>query len=81
MTDDALRGCFEHLVKVIVLCQTTRESWTPEDAKAFRAAREFVQLNREDSSKEPSEQTRNAAAPDTVQEASAPPSEPAKPTK
>ena len=45
---DRLARCLEHLLKVIGLCQTPRESWTPEDTKAFREAREFVQLNRED---------------------------------
>ena len=50
----------QHLIRVIGLCQTPRESWTSEDTRAFREAREYVQKNREDSSEGKREETSSA---------------------
>lgn len=49
MDDEGL----EHLIRVVGLCQTPRDSWSEEDNRALREARKYVQSNR----KEPSEST------------------------
>jgi hypothetical protein len=56
MAEDQLKVSLGHLLRVIGLCQTPRESWTPEDTKAFREAREFVQLHREGKGESPLEE-------------------------
>lgn len=44
MSDDTT--AFDHLIRVIGLCQTPRDSWSDEDSRLFREARAFVQKHR-----------------------------------
>jgi len=58
-----------HLLRVVILCQTPREAWTPEDTRAFREAREFVQKHREETGEGKREET-SAGAPGNITEGS-----------
>jgi hypothetical protein len=59
MIDDAI----QHLIRVIGLCQTPRESWTVEDTRVLREAREFVQKNREGRDNSESKRSETSSAP------------------
>jgi hypothetical protein len=56
-----------HLLRVVVLCQTPRETWTPEDTKAFREAREFVQKYREETGEGKREEAGSGAFGNTTE--------------
>jgi hypothetical protein len=60
-----------HLLRVVVLCQTPRETWTPEDTRAFREAREFVQRYREESGEGKREEANVGAFGHSTQESNA----------
>jgi len=55
-TNDAMT----HLIRIIGLCQTPRESWTSEDSRLLKEAREFIQKHREDRSERQREETSSA---------------------
>jgi len=38
----------KHLIRVLGLCQTPRDSWSEDDNRALREAREYVQTKRKD---------------------------------
>ncbi len=59
---------FKHLLRVLGLCQTPRDSWADEDYRALREAREYVQKRRKEASESEEEEGSRATAGEAAQE-------------
>ena len=65
----------KHLIRVIGLCQTPRDSWSEEDNRALREARDYIQERRKEYSESKSEEASSEDASRGSEEQSASPSE------